>query len=93
MDIEQIFREEQSRILATLIGLLGSFDLAEEVTQEASPLPFSNGPCKEFQKTRKDGWSPPRGIKPSTLFAATQGSKPNAKSCNKRTRWMKPNRC
>jgi hypothetical protein len=32
--IEQIFREESPRILATLIRLLGSFDLAE-VTQEA----------------------------------------------------------
>jgi RNA polymerase sigma-70 factor (ECF subfamily) len=35
MDIERIFREESGRILATLIGLLGSFDLAEEVMQEA----------------------------------------------------------
>ena len=35
VNIEQIFREESARILATLIRLLGSFDLAEEVTQEA----------------------------------------------------------
>jgi len=35
MDIERIFREESGRILATLIGLLGSFDLAEEAMQEA----------------------------------------------------------
>ena len=35
MDIERIFREESGRILATLIRLLGSFDLAEEVLQEA----------------------------------------------------------
>ena len=35
MDIERIFREESGRILATLIRLLGSFDLAEEVMQEA----------------------------------------------------------
>jgi RNA polymerase sigma-70 factor, ECF subfamily len=35
MDIEHIFREESGRILATLIRLLGSFDLAEEVMQEA----------------------------------------------------------
>ena len=35
LNIEQIFREESARILATLIRLLGSFDLAEEVTQEA----------------------------------------------------------
>jgi RNA polymerase sigma-70 factor (ECF subfamily) len=35
MDIERVFREESGRILATLIGILGSFDLAEEVMQEA----------------------------------------------------------
>jgi RNA polymerase sigma-70 factor, ECF subfamily len=35
MDIESIFREESGRILATLIGLLGSFELAEEAMQEA----------------------------------------------------------
>jgi RNA polymerase sigma-70 factor (ECF subfamily) len=32
---EQIWREERARVLATLIRLLGSFDLAEEVTQDA----------------------------------------------------------
>src|SRR5262249_11415989 len=31
----RVFREESGRILATLIRLLGDFDLAEEVVQEA----------------------------------------------------------
>jgi RNA polymerase sigma-70 factor, ECF subfamily len=35
MDVERIYGEESGRILATLIRLLGSFDLAEEVMQEA----------------------------------------------------------
>ncbi len=35
MDVEHIYREESGRILATLIRLLGSFELAEEVMQEA----------------------------------------------------------
>src|SRR5580698_832492 len=35
MNVEQVFREESGRILSTLIRLLGSFDLAEEVLQEA----------------------------------------------------------
>jgi len=35
MDVERIYREESGRILATLIRLLGNFDLAEEVMQEA----------------------------------------------------------
>jgi len=33
--IEQVYREESARVLATLIRLLGSFDLAEEAMQEA----------------------------------------------------------
>ncbi|MGH9382019.1 MAG: RNA polymerase sigma factor [Thermoanaerobaculia bacterium] len=35
MSIEQIYREESPRALATLIRLLGDFDLAEETLQEA----------------------------------------------------------
>ncbi|HET7398118.1 MAG TPA: DUF6596 domain-containing protein [Intrasporangium sp.] len=33
--LEQAFREEWGRVLATLIGFLGDFDLAEEAAQEA----------------------------------------------------------
>ena len=33
--LEEVFREEWGRILATLIGFLGDFDLAEEAAQEA----------------------------------------------------------
>src|ERR1700674_2969891 len=33
--IEEIFRREAGRVLATLIRLLGDFDLAEEARQEA----------------------------------------------------------
>jgi RNA polymerase sigma-70 factor, ECF subfamily len=33
--IEQVFRDEWARILASLVGLLGDFDLAEEAAQEA----------------------------------------------------------
>jgi RNA polymerase sigma-70 factor (ECF subfamily) len=35
MDFEKLHREESGRILSTLIGLLGDFDLAEEMLQEA----------------------------------------------------------
>jgi RNA polymerase sigma-70 factor (ECF subfamily) len=35
LDIEQIYREESGRILATLIRLLGDLDLAEEAVQDA----------------------------------------------------------
>src|SRR4051794_5506639 len=33
--IEQVFRDEWGRVLASLVGFLGDFDLAEEATQEA----------------------------------------------------------
>jgi RNA polymerase sigma-70 factor (ECF subfamily) len=44
VDIEQIYREESGRILATLIRLLGDFDLAEEVTQEAFAVALEQWP-------------------------------------------------
>jgi RNA polymerase sigma-70 factor (ECF subfamily) len=44
MDIEHIFREESGRILATLIRLLGSFDLAEEAMQEAFTIAVEQWP-------------------------------------------------
>src|SRR5271170_3569581 len=33
--VEEVFRRESGRVLATLIRLLGDFDLAEEARQEA----------------------------------------------------------
>src|SRR5262249_53718759 len=33
--IEQVFRDEWGRVLASLVGFLGDFDLAEEAAQEA----------------------------------------------------------
>jgi RNA polymerase sigma-70 factor (ECF subfamily) len=44
MDVERIYREESGRILATLIRLLGSFDLAEEVMQEAFAIAIERWP-------------------------------------------------
>jgi RNA polymerase sigma-70 factor (ECF subfamily) len=46
MDIEHIFREESGRILATLIGLLGSFELAEEAMQEAFTVALEKWPVE-----------------------------------------------
>jgi RNA polymerase sigma-70 factor (ECF subfamily) len=44
LNIERVFREESGRILATLIGLLGSFDLAEEAMQEAFAVALEQWP-------------------------------------------------
>jgi len=44
MDIESVFREERARALATLIRLLGDFDLAEEMLQEAFAAALTQWP-------------------------------------------------
>lgn len=46
MSIERIYREESGRILATLIRLLGDFDLAEEVTQDAFTAALEQWPAE-----------------------------------------------
>jgi RNA polymerase sigma-70 factor, ECF subfamily len=42
--LEQIYRDEWGRIVATLIRLLGSFDLAEEAAQEAFAVALEQWP-------------------------------------------------
>jgi RNA polymerase sigma-70 factor (ECF subfamily) len=44
--IDSVFRQESGRILATLIRIAGSFDLAEEAMQEAFATAVSNWPAK-----------------------------------------------
>src|SRR6266852_6034030 len=44
MDFEKLHREESGRIVATLIGLLGDFDLAEEMLQEAYAVALQKWP-------------------------------------------------
>ena len=46
MTIEQIYREESGRILATLIRLLGDFELAEEAVQEAFAAALEHWPTE-----------------------------------------------
>jgi RNA polymerase sigma-70 factor (ECF subfamily) len=42
--LEQVFRDEWGRVLANLVGFLGDFDLAEEVTQEAFSVAVERWP-------------------------------------------------
>jgi RNA polymerase sigma-70 factor, ECF subfamily len=42
--IDQVFHDEWGRVLASLVGFLGDFDLAEEVTQEAFALAVERWP-------------------------------------------------
>jgi RNA polymerase sigma-70 factor (ECF subfamily) len=46
MDFEKLHREESGRILAALIGLLGDFDLAEEMLQEAYTVALQKWPAE-----------------------------------------------
>jgi RNA polymerase sigma-70 factor, ECF subfamily len=46
MDLEKLHREESGRILSTLIGLLGDFDLAEEMLQEAYAVALQKWPSE-----------------------------------------------
>jgi RNA polymerase sigma-70 factor (ECF subfamily) len=46
MDFEKLHREESGRILATLIGLLGDFDLAEDALQEAYATALQKWPVE-----------------------------------------------
>jgi RNA polymerase sigma-70 factor, ECF subfamily len=46
MDFETVFREERPRALATLIRLLGDFDLAEDALQEAFAAALEQWPAR-----------------------------------------------
>ena len=46
MDLEKLHREESGRVLATLIRLLGDFDLAEETLQEAYAAALQQWPSQ-----------------------------------------------
>ena len=43
--IDEVFREEWGRVLASLIGFLGDFDLAEEAAQDAFAIAAERWPC------------------------------------------------
>src|SRR6516164_1305180 len=46
-EIEKIFRDEAGRALATLIRLVGDFDLAEDVLQEAFAVALVRWPASD----------------------------------------------
>src|SRR5271168_1858738 len=55
MDFEKLHREESGRILATLIRLVGDFDLAEEMLQEAYATALQKWPA-EGTPTNPRAW-------------------------------------
>ena len=53
--LEQIFRDEWGRVLASLIGFLGDFDLAEEAVQEAFVIAAERWP-RDGTPTNPRAW-------------------------------------
>ena len=53
--IEQVFREQWSRVLASLVGFLGDFDLAEEACQEAFVIAAERWP-RDGEPANPLGW-------------------------------------
>jgi RNA polymerase sigma-70 factor (ECF subfamily) len=51
--LEQVFREEWGRVLATLIGFLGDFDRAEEAAQEAFAIAAERWPRDGIPSNRR----------------------------------------
>jgi RNA polymerase sigma-70 factor, ECF subfamily len=53
--LERVFRDEWGRVLASLIGFLGDFDLAEEAVQEAFAVAAERWP-KEGTPGNPGAW-------------------------------------
>jgi RNA polymerase sigma-70 factor, ECF subfamily len=53
--LDQVFREEWGRVLATLIGVLGDFELAEEAAQEAFAIAAERWP-QDGTPANPRGW-------------------------------------
>jgi RNA polymerase sigma-70 factor, ECF subfamily len=53
--LDQVFREEWGRVLATLIGVLGDFELAEEAAQEAFAIAAERWP-QDGTPANPGGW-------------------------------------
>ena len=52
----EVFRDAWGRVLASLIGFLGSFELAEEAAQEAFAIAAERWPREACRTTRAHGW-------------------------------------
>ena len=73
--IDKIFRDEAGRALATLIRLVGDFDLAEDALQDAFAVALERWPaCEVRRPIRAPGWSMSAATRRSTASAARSPS-------------------
>ena len=64
--VDRLFREESGRAVATLIRVLGDFDLAEEAVQDAFVVALEAGRSAACPATPAPGSRPPRATRRST---------------------------
>jgi RNA polymerase sigma-70 factor (ECF subfamily) len=54
--IERVFRAEHGKVIASLIGTLGDFDVAEEALQEALTVALERWPRDGIPPNPPRGW-------------------------------------
>ncbi len=75
--VNAVYRSESRRVFATLIRLLGDFDLAEALGTKPSPRLWSNGHVMEYPPTHEHGssrWAVSERLTPSAVAAAFNDS-------------------
>ena len=90
--IDRLYRTESRRVLATLIRLLGDFDLAEEALQDAFTAAAERWPRDGVPANPGRGWSRPAASRPSTRCGAAPGSTPARAGRRRRPDGRRPRR-
>src|SRR5437868_6303739 len=70
-EIDKIFRDEAGRVLATLIRLVGDFDLAEDALQDAFAVALERWPREELPHKPR-AWLPGEDARGQRLLRAKQ---------------------
>ena len=78
MDIEIVYREERARALATLIRLLGDFDLAEDALQDAFAAALLQWPREGVPQSPR-AWLVSAGKAPKRFRTS---STPSSRGCS-----------
>ena len=78
--VDAVYRSESRRVFATLIRLLGDFDLAEEALHEAFAAAVEQWPREACRRIRGRGSSRPADSRRSTRCAGGRGSMPRSRS-------------
>ena len=72
--VNAVYIAESRRVLATLIRLLGDFDVAEEALHDAFRRRSNSGRATESRQSRAPGWCRPAASRRSTACAGASDS-------------------